>query len=595
MKSAEELMSVTLKKGLAPVPKLTVSAWADRYRQLPSESAEPGRWRTSRVPYMKAVMDAFTEPDVQKVVVKSAAQVGKSEVLLNVIGRYAHVDPSNIMIIQPTLEMSQDFSKARLAKMIADTKVLTPLFYGSKQISETRNANQTILSKQYIGGRVVLAGANSPAGLASRPIRILLCDEIDRWPVSAGAEGDPLSIAEKRTSTYFNRKIGIFSTPTIEGISRIDVEYSLGTQERWEHRCPKCGEYHAAEYKDIDAGLKWICPNCGGAFNEQEVKRSKQKFTAYNPDALNNGVRSFFITGFYSPWVSWRTIRQEYEDARGKPDLEKVVCNTRFGLSYERQGDVGEEGELLDRREQYDEEVPRGVLLLTAGVDVQGNRLEYEIVGWGVEEESWGIRRGQIMRSPQDPEAWLELDEVLGREYRSADGRLKVYRAFIDSGYMTSEVYGYCATRWELGRIAIKGYGAPGKALIYKTETGRGYPLITLGVNEGKATIYARLQIQEPGAQYMHFGRDDRYMIRRYDELYFKQLMAERMIIRRAGGMLYETYEPVKKNERNEALDLRVYALAALKSLGEIDWEKLRNPSVERSRRRAVSREADIW
>ena len=184
MKTKKQLDEETRKKGLSPIKKMTVSAWADKFRQLPADSAEPGQWRTSRTPYAREIMDAFTDNKIHRVVVKSAAQVAKTEILLNVIGRYVHLDPCSILLVNPTLEMSQDFSKARLSKMIADCKILTPLFGESK----TRDSNQTILSKFFIGGRLVMAGANSPAGLASRPIRILLCDEVDRFGISAGDE-----------------------------------------------------------------------------------------------------------------------------------------------------------------------------------------------------------------------------------------------------------------------------------------------------------------------------------------------------------------------------------------------------------------------
>ncbi|MBR1580090.1 MAG: phage terminase large subunit family protein [Selenomonadaceae bacterium] len=590
MKTSKELHEITLRRGLSPIEKVSVSAWADRYRVLSAGNAEPGRWRTSRVPYMRAVMDAFTDPAVEKVVVKSAAQVGKSEVLLNVIGRYASVDPATIMIIQPTLEMATDFSKSRLTPMINDSKGLKALFYGRRSEAATRDANQTLLSKFYVGGRVVLAGANSPAGLASRPIRILLCDEVDRFPPSASSEGDPLSIAARRTSTYWNRKIGIFSTPTIEGISRIDVEYELGTKEHWAHRCPNCGEFHTIDHRDMTDDVKWRCPDCGFEFDELTIKRSEQKYVAERSDVT--GVRSFFISGFYSPWVSWTEIMREWSEARGKPELEKVVYNTRFGLSYELKGDYSDESEFVKRLERYDGELPSGVLILTAGVDVQANRLEYEIVGWGAGEECWGIVRGQVFGSTQEAETWRKLDEVLDREYAGASGRLKVYRTFVDSGYLTSIVYEYCARRLNAGRFPIKGYGSVGRALIYKTVSVKGVPLTLLGVNEGKAMVYNRLSIKE-GEQCFHFGRDDEHLTRRYDETYFKQLISERRVLRRTGGLIYETYEPISRRQRNEALDLRVYALAAMKSLGIDDWTDLNEErKVERAAR---SREVDIW
>ena len=338
---------------------MSVSEWADTYRQLPSDAAEPGQWRTSRVPYAKAIMDAFTDNRIRRVVVKSAAQVAKTEIVLNVIGRFAHLDPCTIMMLQPTLEMAQDISKARLSKMIQDTKVLTPLFYGKKEVGNSRDSAQTILSKFFLGGRIVLVGANSPAGLASRPIRVLLCDEVDRFPASAGGatgEGDPIDLAAKRQTTYWNYKTGLFSTPTNEGASRIDIEYLAGTQEEWQHQCPNCGEYHALDYRNMNVdytekkdeagnktvivkGVKWQCPDCGFEFDELAIKKAPQKYIAQNPDALINGVRSFWLNGFSSPWLTWSEIMKEWLEAQGMPTRESVVYNTRFGLSYKLAGE----------------------------------------------------------------------------------------------------------------------------------------------------------------------------------------------------------------------------------------------------------------
>ena len=204
---------------------------------LPGDSPEPGRYKSARVPYFVDVMNAFTDSKIKRLVVKSASQVGKSEVLLNVVGRFAHLDPANILIVQPTLSDAEDFSKSRLEKMIKDSKILTPLFY---EKSKSRDPNQTILSKFFKGGRIILVGSNSPSGLASRPIRILLCDEVDRYVPTK--EGDAVDLAEKRTSNFWNKKVALFSTPATEGLSRIDVEYMFGTQEEWNHRCPNCAE-----------------------------------------------------------------------------------------------------------------------------------------------------------------------------------------------------------------------------------------------------------------------------------------------------------------------------------------------------------------
>lgn len=238
------------KQALRPIPKMSVSEWADEYRMLSSEgSAEPGKWRTDRAPYQREIMDAFTQYGVWKVVVKSCSQIGKSDMMNNIIGRFAHLAPAPIMMIQPTIDMAQDYSKSRIAPMIRDTKALRNIFRESK----SRESGNTILSKLFPGGRLIMGGANSPAGLASRPIKILLCDEIDRFPDSAGTEGDPIDLASKRMTTFWDRVMGEFSTPTNLGESRIEDEYMEGTQEEWQHQCLNCGEYHCITHRDIKA------------------------------------------------------------------------------------------------------------------------------------------------------------------------------------------------------------------------------------------------------------------------------------------------------------------------------------------------------
>lgn len=578
-------------------------------------------------------MNAFTDNRIHKVVVKCCSQVGKSEVLLNVLARFAHIDPCAMMIIQPTLEMAQDFSKSRLSKMIADTKVLTPLFYGKDASAKTRDANQTILSKFFTGGRLVLAGSNSPAGLASRPIRILLCDEVDRFAVNAGGEGDPIALAAKRTTTYWNYKIGLFSTPTTEGVSRIDVEYLAGTQEEWRHQCPNCGEFHSLDYRQMKTDftenrdeygnktvivreVRWQCPDCGFDFSELEIKNAPQKYFAQNPAAIENGTQSFWLNGFSSPWLTWKDIMREWLEARGSAIREQVVYNTRFGLSYQMRGEYDDENTFLERREDYPAELPQGVLVLTAGVDVQANRLEYEIVGWGVGEENWGIARGVIRGAPNFAETWKALDEVLDREYHFANGAaLKVARTFIDSGYATRTVYDYCAARALKGRFAVKGTGGAGLPLLYKyaNPKGSGILLTILGVNDGKQIVMARLGVNAHGAEYCHFPRDDDFIkARGYDAVYFKQLLAERRVIRKSGGIASIVWEPVGSHVRNESLDIRVYATAALKScIGKGDAKTFWSKQAENLRgagaitgakkrtapkkKAAASREMDIW
>lgn len=606
MKSPTALNKI-LRGAIRPTPKVSVSEWADKYRMLPSDSPEPGRWSTARVEYMRPVMNAFTEPNIRRIVVKSCSQISKTETLLNIVGRYVHLDPCNILIVQPTLEMSTDFSKSRLEKMIQDTRTLTPLFY---EKAKTRDPSQTILSKFFKGGRLVLVGSNSPSGLASRPIKILLCDEIDRYVPTK--EGDAIDLAEKRTSNFFDAKVGIFSTPTKLGASRIDVEYELGTQEEWRHECPNCHSLEVLDYRQMECEKRrikdavivdevyWRCPQCGMSFNEQQMRRAAQMYVVQNPDAIKNGVRSFFINGFASPWLNWKKIMREWFEAEGNPVREAVVMNTRFGLSYEMPGELDDK-DFVEGLIQYDSEVPDGVLLLTAGVDVQKNRLEYLIVGWG-EGIACGIKNDVIIGEPTNPATWQELDRALNKIFSFADGTtIKIARTFVDSGYLTAEVYNHC--RRHQNHFAIKGKSTLGAPLLQKIsfQKDAGIYLAILNVDAGKDEIFSMLN-----AGKFLFGADDEYLKRNFDERFFNQLTAEHRVRRVSGGIVREAWELVRGDRRNEALDTAVYSLAAMKSLlGNADekffWQRQRQQlsglSAQQppARRRISSRGLNIY
>ncbi len=603
MKTAIDLFKTSFLKGLKPVLKTSVSEWADTYRMLSSGvSAEPGRWRTDRAPYQKEIMDAFTQLGVKTVIVKSASQIGKSDIMNNVIGRFAHIDPAAIMMIQPTIDMAEDYSKSRIAPMLKDTKALNNLFFDVK----SRDSNNTILSKLFPGGRLIMCGANSPAGLASRPVRVLLADEVDRFPDSAGTEGDPVDLAAKRMTTFWNRVMGLFSTPTNEGSSRIETEYIAGTQEEWQHQCPKCEEYHLVTHRDIVEkheeiqnkngtkgyiviSVKWRCPDCGYEFSETEMKNTKQKYIAQNASALKNGVRSFFVNCFASPWISWQEVIKEWLEAKGDPEREKVVMNTRFGETYRQIGKFEDENIFLKRREMYEAELPEGVLLLTAAVDTQDNRLEYEICGWGEGEENWGIKKGMILGIPDNQQVWDELDQQLDRTYHFKNGNgLIVARTFIDSGgHYAKEVYKYCRKNFAKGRFAIKGHSSPGVALIHKISKVKEYgiPLILLGTDSGKQYVMDRLSIENPGVKYFHFPLDyeqnadssiaEILWNRGYDSIYFKGLIAEQLKPRKKNGVIHMVWENIAGDKRNEPLDLRVYNIACMQSINP-NWEMLK-------------------
>ena len=593
LKTPDKLHQLTTLKFIKPVEKISIAEWAGKYRVLSSDvAAEAGKFKTNRAMYQNEPMNAFTDDRIQTVVLMCASQSGKSTIMENVIGRFAHIDPCAIMMIQPTVELAEDFSKSRIAPMIRDTKVLRKLF-GDEESEKAKKTNNTILSKTFPGGRLVMCGANSPSGLASKPIRILLADEVDRFPDSAGNEGNPVGLAGKRMTTFWNRKMGLFSTPTVEGKrGGIEEKYLAGTREEWQHKCSNCGEFHLLKWKDMNTdytfeedeyhrktffvnSVKWRCPDCGFDFFQEEMTQSEQKYISQNPKALENGTRSFFVNCFASPWINWKTIALEWLEAQGKPQLEQVVVNTRFAESYKARGGFHSEEEFLKRREKYEAELPDGVLVLTAAVDTQDNRFEYEICGWGMGEECWGIERGVVVGRPDDKQTLDSLDIILDKEYSFKNGaKLKIARTFIDSGgHYTQSVYKYCIRRGKT--LAIKGQGGVGIPLVHKmAKAGNyGYRLLMLGVDDGKQQVMDRLSIDLPGEKYFHFPEN---IDRGYDVMYFKGIISEQKKTVRKGGIVREAWVPVAvdgKIVRNEPLDLRVYNLACIKSLVPKDDE----------------------
>ncbi len=571
MKSVTDFYDEYIQRYWKLPPRITVSQWADSNRVLSKEgSAEPGRWHTDRAPYQREIMDAVTQPDIEEIAVMSSSQIGKSEILNNIIGYFIDLDPCPMLLIEPTDMMAEDYSKRRIAPLIRDTPSLAAKVSDSK----AKNTNNTILMKSFPGGSLGMVGANSPSGLASRPIRILLCDEVDRYPDSAGSEGDPVKLAEKRTITFWNRKKIFTSSPGIKGASRIEEEYQKGTQERWVLQCPSCQNFIYVDLsnmnydydKDEKGNYKiqrvlFQCPKCKKSFDELTWKSRPAKWYAQNPNA--KGIRSFHLNAFVSPWYTWPQIIAEYLTSKDDPKQFQVFTNTVLGKAYEIKGEIENEGFLMDRREAYTADLPDGVLVLTAGVDIQENWIEYEIVGWGKEEENWGIKHGQIPGSPTKPDVWNQLDSILGATYYFQDGvGLKILGAFIDSGYCTSEVYKYCAARRSKNIFAIKGQGGSGYPLIYKiTRTKRQQNfLIILGVDDGKASVMDSLKVKTPGPFYCHFPkRDD------YDAPYFKGLISERRVFRKKNGITSLRWEKISPSARNEPFDIRNYARAAFK------------------------------
>lgn len=585
------VISVALKK-FKPPENLTVDEWADKYRRLsPESSAEAGPWRTKRTPYLEEPMKAFTDPKVRKIVMVAASQVGKSELELNIIGYIIDQDPGSILYVHPTIDDAKKFSRLRVAPMIRDSRTLKTKVHDVK----TRDSGNTILQKSFPGGMLTLTGSNSPSALASTPARYIIGDERDRWAVSAGTEGDPWALAEARQATFYNSKAVEVSTPTIKGASNIENSFLQGTQERWKHKCPECSEYNEIKFDNIhfeSESIKinrkkswkvkgiiyWCCPSCGCLVSEDVMRRQPTKWVADNPDAYQNGVRSFWLNAFSSPWTPWKKIVLKFLEAKDDPQRLKVVLNTLFGELWEDRGDLEDEDTMLARREDYGVhkdgrpvELPEGALVLTCGVDTQDNRLEYEVVAHGRFNETWGIEKGIINGRPDTKEVWERLDGIIDHVYTFENGRgLKISITCVDSGgHFTQEVYEACRARQSKRVFAIKGKGGAGRPFIsppskvaIRDNKKITCWLYTIGVDAGKSAIMGNLKVQEPGPKYCHFNRNPDAG---YDINFFNGLLSEKLELTRTKHGDQWAWVKLPGHNRNEALDCRNYALAGLK------------------------------
>lgn len=586
---------------LSPPPVLTVSQWADEYRRLsPEASAEPGRWNTDRAPYQRAIMDAVNDARCEDIIIMSSAQVGKTELILNIIGYYIDYDPSPILALQPTLEMAQTFSKDRLAPMLRDT----PALKGKVKDARSRDSGNTILHKTFPGGHITMVGANSAAGLASRPIKVVLMDEVDRYPASAGTEGDPIKLAEKRTTTFWNRKKIKVSTPTIKGRSPIEKEFLTSSMEEWNVPCPCCGKYQPYEWGRIHfSDVTMECKFCLEHISERDWKSNPGKWVAAKE---NNKKRGFHLNELASPWKHWEEIIEDFKEAdrdRKQGDIEKLktFVNTALGEPWEERGEAADDNVLLSRRERYNADLPDGVLLVTAGVDVQDDRFEVEITGWGKGYESWGILYKKIKCNLEQEEAWDKLEQFLDTELYFENGNsLLIAATCIDTGgHFTSEAYKFLKKmeRKQKKIFGIKGMGGEGIPLINKVSTNNveKVRIFLLGVDSGKEILMTRLKTVDEGPGYCHFPIN---ADRGYDETYIKGLTSEQRVVSVKDNRA--TLKWVKKSgTRNEPLDLRNYSTAAAEILRP-DWDVLekkirqginymkKQPPKERQKRKGV-------
>lgn len=516
-------------------------------------------------------MDAFNDPAIETVVVIASAQVGKTQCLNNITGYHIHQDPCPIMVVQPSQNDATDWAKDRFTRAMVE---VTPVLRELIRADRTRQNSDTIHHKQFPGGQLTVAWSGSKSRLASRPIRLLLLDEIDKYKTDEGEQGDPVMRAIKRTLTFWNRKIGMWSTPTLKGISAIEKRYLLSDQRRYQVPCPDCGEFFVLNFR---TNIRWdegkpetaycLCTKCGVCIPEYKKQGmvARGKWVAENP---GSSVAGFHISQLYSSLgdASWAKIAKEFLDAKGDNVALQNFINETLGETWEVTGDTIAPSALMQRREDYAAEVPSAVCVLTAGVDVQRDRLEVSVWGFGPGQESALIDHVILTGNTAEDEVWIELDGVLTKSYAHETGmELPIVQTFVDSsdGRVTQKVYRYCRERATSHVFACKGRAnQPGSALPIVERPRKllsGGFLYTVGVDTAKGQLYSYLRLDKPGPGYVHLPKKDCC-----DKEYCEQLTAEKFIV------VKKDYRPkpkwVQMRDRNEALDCYVYARAALES-----------------------------
>ena len=610
---AEQLLAQIWREYLAPPQRLSVTEWSERHRILSGkDSAEPGPYRVDRTPYAEEPMNCLSQHSpVEEVVLQWGAQTSKTTVGSNWIAYTMDVNPGPMMIVQPTIDMAKRYSRQRLAPMIEESPVLR------RKVRENRSRDEanTTLLKEFAGGFLAVAGANSAAGLRSMPVRDLFTDEEDGYPLDVDGEGDPVQLAKARQTTFSRRKHLRTSTPTTRGLSRIESAYEASDRCQYHVPCPHCGELQVLEWgADKSYGLRWdkdaagapipetvryVCRHNGCEIREHHkpemlrslTRGSQARWVAANPGAQGGRRRGFQLSSLYSPlgWLSWAELAVEWHTATvaarsGDPSLLRVFINTRLAETYEENGDRADEHALRKRAADIPlRQVHWGLYVCTMGVDVQGDRLEAYLWGWGRGLERQLVDRQMIYGDPSLPETepgspWKTLTELRRQPITHASGRtVPLLACAIDSGgHHTQAVYVYVRTHQHAHVMAIKGSSQAGRAILGKpTEQDvnwrgqklkRGVKLWPIGTDTAKEEIYGRLRNAEPGPGYVHLSKHLPAEV-------FEQITAEKLVTRYVKGRpKLEWVKPAGK--RNEALDCAVYALAAAHYLGMERWRE---------------------
>ena len=593
--------------GLAPDPELWIDEWSDQFQRIPpGNGPEPGKYRTDRTPFAREPMRCLSPAHpCRRVVTMAASQLLKTQIALNWLSASIHQAPGNMLTLLPSGNIAKRVS-SRIGKTIDEVPVLRERVAPPR----SRDSRNTIDTKEFRGGTLYITTAGSAANLAEIPARYVYGDEIDRWEISVDQEGDPVELAEARTSTFGrNAKIYYSSSPTLEGVSRISTLFRQGDQRYYYVPCPHCGEYQQLEWENLRweedfSAASYACIECGSLI-EERFKPQMLAAGEWRAHAAGDGETvSFNLSALYAPlgWVSWTSLARQYvkaklADEKGDPEPMQVFYNTRLARCWDNAKERTQPDELRARAEPYPlRSLPDGVLVLTAAVDTQDNRLELKIEGWGEGLERWVIDYQVIHGDPATDAPWELLDEVLLTPLSfQHGGRLSIRAVAIDSGgHHTQDVYEFTRRRKYRMVFAVKGASKPSRPIVAaqpskvdinrrgKIEKG-GAELWVVGADTAKDWLHSRWKLATgPGA--IHFSQD-------LPEDFYHQLCSERRLVKYVKG--HKRSEWVKaRGDRNEALDLSVYNLAAAHRLGLHKW---RDTDWERERRKINPPQADLF
>lgn len=569
-------------KNLIPPPDVKPSAWAEQNVLIPIGNAIPGQINFDNAPYQRGMIDVIKEHGITRASYMLAAQTGKTTMQQCIAGYFIAHEPRSQMFVQPTQGDVQTFLETKLKPMLeANPKI-------SEKMAKPRGRNGVNNSRiiSYIGGWLMFAWAGSPKTLRGRSAPVTQADEIDGMETTA--EGDPVQLLVQRSATFGDQRLLVeSSTPTIKGISRIEASFDAGDQRRYYVPCPECGEHQVLKWenvqwvgKDMPDGEQrpetaaYACPHCSSLWDDgQRISAiRKGEWRATKPF---KGHASFHLPELASTFRKLRDIVQSYLDKIAVGDLQSFI-NVSLAETYEEKGESADPNSLMNRCEGFPAQVPMGGMVLTAGVDMQQDRLEVEIVAWGTGEESWSVDYAVLWGDPLTDDPWDELEALLSQTWTHETGaQMPLSATCVDTGGtegMTQAAYDWLKGKTGKRIFGIKGVGGWGRPIVASPsrkqsgKNARKIDLFLVGVDEAKLVIMRRLAVEKHGAGFCHFP-DDR------DGEYFAQLTAEKLVTRYSKGFPIREWH--KKRERNEALDVRVYAYSALKIV---------NPSFKRAK-----------